>query len=122
MTPSSPEEAPASPTPRTEAARIDNADLHDVGYGLSEMVAADFARQLERELAALRQRLEAAELDTKRLDWLEKTQDETDDGEQFMIECSVTYNGNSGSAPLFPATRSGIDAAMKASQPQSPTP
>jgi len=38
------------PTPRTEEALIDNSDLHDQGWGKSEMVHADFARQLEREL------------------------------------------------------------------------
>ncbi len=42
-------------TPRTEAARIHNADLSDQGSGLSEMVHADFARGLERELAAERE-------------------------------------------------------------------
>ena len=42
------------PTPRTEEALIDNSDLHDQGWGKSEMVHADFARQLERELTALR--------------------------------------------------------------------
>lgn len=57
------------PTPRTDAARIDNADLHDQGYGKSEMVRADFARELERELGhydklslgGLAQHLEQAE-------------------------------------------------------------
>ena len=39
-----------TPTPRTEAARIDNADLSDWGTGKSDYVHADFARQLEQEL------------------------------------------------------------------------
>lgn len=43
---------PSSQTPRTDAALIDNADLHDQGYGKSNMVYADFARQLELELTA----------------------------------------------------------------------
>lgn len=53
-------------TPRTENARIDNADLTDWGTGKSEFVHADFARELEREL-------NAAMEDKKRLDWLEST-------------------------------------------------
>lgn len=38
------------PTPRTDEALIDNADLSDQGYGKSNYVYSDFARQLEREL------------------------------------------------------------------------
>jgi hypothetical protein len=41
-------------TPRTEAALVDNADLHDWGHGKSNMVPADFARELERELNGLK--------------------------------------------------------------------
>ncbi len=40
-------------TPRTDAARIDNADLHDQGFGKSNFVSADDMAQLERELAAM---------------------------------------------------------------------
>lgn len=52
-------------TPKTEAALIDNADLYDTGHGKSEMVPADFARKLEREITRLtteRNRFEAEKL------------------------------------------------------------
>jgi hypothetical protein len=45
---------PTNDTPRTEEARIDNADLSDWGTGKSEYVPADFARTLERELEEAR--------------------------------------------------------------------
>ena len=44
-----------TPTPRTDAATIPNSDLSDWGTGDSPYVSVDFARQLERELAAARQ-------------------------------------------------------------------
>ena len=44
-----------SDTPRTDDALIHNADLYDQGHGWSNMVEADFARQLERELADAKQ-------------------------------------------------------------------
>jgi len=42
-----------SKTPKTDAALIDNADLSEWGYGKSNYVDADFARQFEEALANL---------------------------------------------------------------------
>lgn len=63
-----------SATPRTDAALIDNADLHDEGYGKSHMVDGDFARTLETELATARAALAQCEERLK----------ETQDG--FVVE------------------------------------
>lgn len=38
-------------TPRTDENEIDESYFHDEGYGPSGYIQADFARQLERELA-----------------------------------------------------------------------
>lgn len=37
-------------TPKTDAALINNADLSEWGYGKSDYVHADFARQLEGKM------------------------------------------------------------------------
>lgn len=50
--------------------------------------------------------------DTERLDWLERKHEESN-GQHYLVECSITYNGNTGAPPLFPATRAAIDAARK---------
>ena len=49
--------------------------------------------------------------DKARLDWLERKHGESN-GARYEVECSITYDGNSGAPPLFPATRAGIDKAM----------
>jgi hypothetical protein len=54
-----------SDTPRTEEALIDNADLCDEGHGKSNMVKADFARQLEKETIWLRQSLHTNSISLK---------------------------------------------------------
>jgi len=40
-----------TPTPRTDAARIPNADLYDEGIGMSNYISADEMAKFERELA-----------------------------------------------------------------------
>ena len=53
-----------SATPRTD---------EEAGYyGLGGSVSVEFARQLERELAAMKARAEKAEADTARLNWIKK--------------------------------------------------
>ena len=47
-----------SDTPRTDEAELDDAHFSDWGCGPSGYVHADFARQLERENAQLREALE----------------------------------------------------------------
>ena len=54
-------------TPRTEMALIDNSELCDMGFGKSNLVSADFARQLETELTQLREMAEEMEKSVKRL-------------------------------------------------------
>lgn len=49
------------PTPRTDAALIDNADITDWGTGKSNWVSADFARQLEKELSAAKAQLKSVD-------------------------------------------------------------
>lgn len=50
-----------SDTPRTEKARIDNADLNDWGIGKSYYVYASFARELERENNQLQAKVDKLE-------------------------------------------------------------
>jgi hypothetical protein len=52
-------------TPRTDEAVIDNGDLFDEGYGPSPYAYADFARQLERELAAEQEKVKRLERDKR---------------------------------------------------------
>jgi len=48
----------AIPTPRSDAAELDNAHFHDEGYGPSNYVSKDDMQQLERELHIAKQALE----------------------------------------------------------------
>lgn len=119
-----------SDTPRSDAARIDNADLSDEGYGPSNVVPVEFARELERELNEANAKLsrlpadwfedssletwfpftakELAELrkDKARLDWLEtkivQVNEEVPNGLRCLDLCSPRRK-----------LRTFVDSAMK---------
>jgi len=65
------------------------------------------------ERAIFTKQIENLLQDKARLDWLELTEG-IENGEKYEIECSITYKGNTGSQPMFPATRAGIDDARRA--------
>lgn len=95
-----------STTPRTDAQHGPIVENH------GKMVPASFAREIEEELARVTAEWDEAKEDTGRLDWLERKHAESN-GQHYLVECSITYNGNTGAQPLFPATRAAIDAAMR---------
>ena len=81
-----------SDTPRTESAKSEHDFLKS-----SDLVKAEFARQLERENAALRE-------DKERLDWLGK--------QCCCIEIDNWFINNKNPYYILP-TRAAIDAARK---------
>lgn len=66
-------------TPRTDAAELDKAEFSEWGYGASGYCAADFARTLERDLAAANRRIEVLEGAAKAL--------------HALLNRNITYDG-----------------------------
>ena len=110
-------------TPRTDAAAVgfgrllvDHGTPEAPKFTTTELVPADFARQLERELAAMTARAEAAERDGARLARLVEFVDgigDIDLHEQAAIYASHRGNEEPDASDYLAAARDAIDAARE---------
>jgi hypothetical protein len=93
------------PKPRTDAVAYDSQPGNPMVPNGCAVVPANFARELERELIELRDRLSELEKDRERLDWL-------DGNLSWGWTRSTVLRDREKGAPEE-AIRAAIDAAMK---------
>lgn len=112
-------------TPRTDAEaakhRVYDHAVND--YINMQIVLADFARTLERELAALQAKVAEGEADRERLDWMQSERASVEVNEEEPLRCHVESSNDyeqAGTVALY-NIREAIDSARSAARTQEAT-